>query len=469
MNELSTAMSSVLKHWIGGVLGPHAADAVLGSITWADLGATLIYVLLALVINGLAAILVRRQMKAMPSTLEPKSWQHQVCEAAGKPLYFLIWACGLDLAATPLLSAFKPTEGLLAFRNFCGLVFDLGVLTIVLWVFYRLTHVIEAKLAIVAARSSSKLDKLFVPLLGTSVRVILPVAGVTFALSMLNLPVPYAAVLGKGTSILMIVAVAVILLRVVDTAEEAILTRFDVHAADNLRARKVYTQVHVIRKMIEVIIGLFTLALVLMLFDEVRHVGASLLASAGIVGIVAGIAAQRTLANLFAGIQIALTQPIRHDDVVVVEGEWGRIEEITLTYVIVHIWDDRRLIVPLSYFIEKPFQNWTRNSANLLGSITVWLDYTFPVEEGREALRQIIESSALWDQRFWNLQVTDANDKSMQLRVLVTSADSTASWDLRCEIREKFIAYIQTHHPNSLPQTRLSGSTSGLPSRAPQL
>jgi small-conductance mechanosensitive channel len=190
------------------------------------------------------------------------------------------------------------------------------------------------------------------------------------------------------------------------------------------------------------------------LFEHVRQVGTSLLASAGIVGIIAGFAAQKTLSNLLAGFQIALAQPVRHDDVVVVEGEWGRIEEITLTYVVVRIWDERRLVLPLSYFIEKPFQNWTRVSAELLGSVFVWVDYALPVEEARKALKAIIEASHLWDKRFWNLQVTDATDKTMQLRILATAADSSKSFDLRCEIREKFIAYIQRNHPQGLPRLR---------------
>jgi small-conductance mechanosensitive channel len=196
-----------------------------------------------------------------------------------------------------------------------------------------------------------------------------------------------------------------------------------------------------------------------MLFQEVRQFGTSILASAGVVGIVLGFAAQKTISNLFAGFQIAMTQPIRLDDVVIVEGEWGRVEEITLTYVIIHIWDDRRLVVPLGYFIEKPFQNWTRATAQLLGSVFVWVDYTLPLDEIRKALKEIIEPNPLWDKRFWNLQVTDATEKTMQIRVLATSADSSKDWDLRCDIREKLIAYIQKHHPQSLPQfrTQISG------------
>lgn len=145
---------------------------------------------------------------------------------------------------------------------------------------------------------------------------------------------------------------------------------------------------------------------------------------------------------------------MREDDVLIVQGEWGRVEEITLTYVVIHIRDDRRLVVPLSYFIEQPFQNWTRSSSQLLGSLFVWVDYTFPVQAGRQALRRIIEGSSSWDRRFWNLQVTDATEKSMQLRVLAIAADASLAFNLRCEIREKFIAYIQEHHPQSLPRLR---------------
>ena len=208
-----------------------------------------------------------------------------------------------------------------------------------------------------------------VPLLGRSLRVIVPVVGIILALPLIGLPPEYSGVLAKGSSILLIGTVAWILFQAVHLGEQAVLAKYDITAADNLQARKVYTQVHVLSKTLYVIIAIFTAASILMLFEEVRRFGTSLLASAGVIGIIAGFAAQRTIANLFAGFQVAMTQPIRLDDVVIVEGEWGRIEEITLTYVVIHIWDERRLIVPLSHFIEKPFQNWTRVSAELLGSV----------------------------------------------------------------------------------------------------
>jgi len=322
------------------------------------------------------------------------------------------------------------------------------------WLFSRLTRSIEARFKAWSGKSASKLDDLVVPLLVRSLRIIGPVVGVILASPMVRLSPESAGVLTKGSSILIIGAVAYVLFQAVSLGEKAVLARYDITAADNLQARKVYTQVHVLSKTLYVIIGVFTVASVLMLFEEVRRFGTSILASAGVVGIIIGFAAQRTIANLFAGFQLGMTQPIRIDDVVIVEGEWGRIEEITLTYVVVRIWDDRRLIVPLSYFIEKPFQNWTRMSADILGSVFVWADYTLPIGEVRPAVQRIVEGCKDWDRRFWNLQVTDATDRAMQLRVLATAADASKAWDLRCEIREKLIAFIQQNHPQGLPKVR---------------
>jgi small-conductance mechanosensitive channel len=328
------------------------------------------------------------------------------------------------------------------------------VFAVLFWLFFRLTRLLETRLGAWAAKRASKLDQLFVPLLGKCLRVVVPVMGIILALPVLGLPPQYAGLVAKGTSILLIVAAALISFQAVGLVEKVVLMKFDIGVADNLRARKVHTQLQIISKTVYVFIGIFTVGSILMLFEEVRHLGTSLLASAGVLGVILGFAAQKTISNLFAGFQVALAQPIRMDDVVIVEGEWGRIEEITLTYVVVHIWDDRRLIVPLSDFIEKPFQNWTRASAQLLGSVLLWVDYSLPLEETRQAVRQIVEASPLWDRRFWNLQVSDASERAMQIRVLCTAADASKAWDLRCEVREKLIVFIQQHHPRSLPRLR---------------
>jgi small-conductance mechanosensitive channel len=192
----------------------------------------------------------------------------------------------------------------------------------------------------------------------------------------------------------------------------------------------------------------------LMTFPAVRHVGMSLLASAGLAGLIVGMAARSTLSNLIAGVQVALTQPIRIEDAIVVEGEWGWIEEINTTYIVVRLWDLRRLIVPLSYFIEKPFQNWTRTTADVLGTVIIHADYTVPVQELREELHRILEKTELWDKRTWALQVTDATESTIQLRALMSARNGPAAFDLRCYVRERLVQYLRDRYPLALPKQR---------------
>jgi len=192
----------------------------------------------------------------------------------------------------------------------------------------------------------------------------------------------------------------------------------------------------------------------LMSFERVRQLGTAIFASAGILGIVIGFAAQRSISTVLAGLQIAITQPFRIDDVVIVEGEWGRIEEITLTYVVVRIWDLRRLVLPITYFLEKPFQNWTRESADLLGTVFLYTDYTIPVQEVREELHRILQESELWDGKVWNLQITNMTEKSVELRALMSAQEASTAWNLRCEVREKLLDFIQSKYPGALPRVR---------------
>jgi small-conductance mechanosensitive channel len=438
---------------------------MLGAMSEAGLLTLALFALLGVAAHAIALTLVRTHGKKAVSRGGAPAARPHVVRAVGKPVYVLIWVVAGYFMASTVLLGFGANTWAASFAHGLDQLVDVGVFIVILWVCLRLTAVLETHFAQWAQGGRYPLERVLLPLLARSLRILLPIVAIIFARPLLGLPSRYDELLSKGTSILLIVAIALIALQAVRTLEGSLLLRFDIHAADNLRARKVHTQVQVIGRVIDAMIGLFTLAAVLMLFAEVRHVGTSLLASAGIVGIIAGVAAQKPLANVLAGFQIALAQPMRIDDVVIVEGEWGRVEEITLTYVVVHIWDDRRLVLPLGYFIEKPFQNWTRTSAQLLGSVFVWVDYTFPVEEGRAALKTIIEGSRLWDRRFWNLQVSDADAKSMQLRVLATAANSSDSWDLRCEIREKLITFIQEHHPRSLPKLRTEvDRASGAPS-----
>ncbi|HEY9509784.1 MAG TPA: mechanosensitive ion channel domain-containing protein [Verrucomicrobiae bacterium] len=445
-NGISRLSSRILE----SVFGPGVHHAALGPITWADLAATLFIVIILLIAHSVTAGWMRRFSRRSAST----SWQRNLINAASQPLYLLIWVVGAYIAMLPILARLTNEQNENVFLLVWNKLFDAGIFVMMFWLFLRLTHVVEAQLLIIAAKSNSKLDDAFVPLIGKTLRVVVPVVAVILALPVIGLPPAYSGVVGKASSLLIIGAVSWVLMQAVCASEKMLLSRYDITAADNLQARKVYTQVHVISKTIYVLIGIFTIASALMLFEEVRRFGASILASAGVLGIIVGFAAQRTIANLFAGFQLAMTQPIRMDDVLIVENEWGRVEEITLTYVVIRIWDDRRLVVPLSYFIEKPFQNWTRVSAQLMGSVFLWVDYTVPVEELRAATKRIVEASPLWDRRFWNLQVTDTSEHAVQLRILVTTADSSKGWDLRCEVREKIIAFIQKNHPDSLPRFR---------------
>lgn len=238
------------------------------------------------------------------------------------------------------------------------------------------------------------------------------------------------------------------------------LRKYDISAADNIRARRVRTQFQVFRHLLIGLVLVITAGALLWTFDDPRlwHYGSGLLASAGLASLLLASAAKSTVSNLLAGIQIAFTEPIRIDDVVVIQGDWGRIEEITAAYVVVKIWDLRRLIVPLSYFIENPIENWTRQSADILSYPYLYVDYSIPVQELRDEFERFVRANPLWDGKGLGLQVTDLSAQAMQLRALVTCRNSSDSFNFGCEIREHMVAYIQQHHPNAFPTTRLAAA-----------
>jgi small-conductance mechanosensitive channel len=233
------------------------------------------------------------------------------------------------------------------------------------------------------------------------------------------------------------------------------IARHPIDMADNRDARRIRTQVIVLRRVATVVIGVVTVGAALLTFDGVQAFGASLLASAGIISVVAGIAAQSTLANVFAGVQLAFSDAIRVDDVVIAEGEWGRIEEITLTYIVVKTWDDRRLVLPSTYFTTTPFENWTRSGSALLGSVLLDVDWRISPAGMREHLKTIIEDEPLWDRRAAVLQVVDATGGMVRVRILVTAADAGSLWDLRCKVREAMVEWVHTKSPAALPRQRV--------------
>jgi len=334
--------------------------------------------------------------------------------------------------------------------------YRLGVVGAIFWLLSRIGRLIEAFLISLSTRADTTWDDLLLPLVGKAVRRALPLLAIILSAPAFTVSPALAEMVRNATSLLLIAVVAFILFQIVDAAASFVLNKHRIDVSDNLQARSIYTQVVMLKKLALTTIGVFTLASMLMVFDSVRQFGASILASAGIAGIVVGFAAQRSIATLLAGFQIALTQPIRVDDVVIVEGEWGRIEDITLTYVVVRIWDLRRLVVPITYFIEQPFQNWTRSSADILGTVFLYADYTVPLDALRAELTRLLEASRYWDGKVNVLQVTDAKEHGLEIRALASAEDAALAWNLRCEIREKLVAFIQQNYPQSLPRLRAS-------------
>jgi small-conductance mechanosensitive channel len=270
---------------------------------------------------------------------------------------------------------------------------------------------------------------------------------------------PGMAAARHGAALLLIAAVTWLAIRLSTAISEAVAVRYPIDVADNLGARRIQTQTRVLTRTLASIAVLVGIAFALLTFPGVRNIGASLLASAGIAGLVVGFAAKPILGNLLAGLQIAVTQPIRLDDVVVVEGEFGRIEEINRSYVVVALWDQRRLVVPLQQFIEKPFQNWTRVTSEILGEVFLWVDYGTPLEPLRAELKRVCEAAPEWDRRVAAIQVTDTNEHAMQVRALVSSADAARNWDLRCLVRERLIEFIRREYPAGLPRLRAALET----------
>jgi small-conductance mechanosensitive channel len=260
--------------------------------------------------------------------------------------------------------------------------------------------------------------------------------------------------ISKGISIILILGFAWLLIRAINVLEDYLSNSYDMKENKGLRARKFQTQMKFLKRILSVIILLISFALILLIFEDIQQLGATLLASAGVISIVVGFSIQQTLSRLIAGIQLAITQPIRLDDIVIVEGEWGTIEEITLTFVVIKIWDLRRLVVPINYFIENPFQNWTRNSPELLGTVFLYLDYSVPIESLRNELKAIVTDNPRWDGKVQGIQITGSTNRHMEVRALVSAVNASVLWDFRCEVRERLITFVNDKFPGSFAKIR---------------
>jgi small-conductance mechanosensitive channel len=426
--------------------------------TWVTGGAIVLLVAIAHV--ALRWWTRRRARKHQDKPLAPgesakvRYWIARGLSDAVPPIAFMLWLHGLYFAVTTLLTELPDSAWLSRGTAILGASRGVGTLLGLAWLLARISRTLEALLQSFSSRTEAHWDDVLLPFAGRALRLILPMLALILGTPALAVSEGAQQIVQNAVSLALIGTIGFILVQFVNAMAQLVLQRYRIDVADNRQARGIYTQVTVLKKIAVGIIALFVIASMLMVFEPVRQLGTAMIASAGVAGIVIGFAAQKSLGTLLAGFQIAMTQPIRIDDVVIVEGEWGRIEEITLTYVVVCIWDLRRLVVPITYFIEKPFQNWTRTSADILGTVFLQVDYRVPVGAVREELTRILEASPNWDRKVNVLQVTEAKERTLELRALASSSDASKSWDLRCEVREKLVAFVQNYHPDSLPRLR---------------
>jgi small-conductance mechanosensitive channel len=333
------------------------------------------------------------------------------------------------------------------------MLWAVGVIALAVLAGLIVHRVLFGTLRRIAARTSGRADNLLVAYARAPAKLIFPVVAALLATPGLPVSLSAERSLRHLLVLVLIGGVTWLLISLLGVVDDLIAARRTTDAT-NLARRRIRTQVHVLRRVSAVVLTIIGLAVMLMTFPAVWNIGASLFASAGAAGLIIGLAAKPTVSSLLAGIQIALTEPIRLDDSVVVEGEWGTVEEISSTYVVIRVWDQRRLIVPLNHFIERPFQNWTRSSTEILGTVFLYVDYTVPVDDVRAELHRILQSAELWDGRVWNLQVTNATERSVELRALMSARDAGKAWDLRCYVRERLIEFVQRTYPDALPRTR---------------
>ena len=426
---------------------------VFDRVTWVRLLSCAGALALLAVIASWFVWIIRRRAGEIQSK-RYQSWLAVSASAIRKPVALFLLMCGGGFALMPIVTGIVGRPTRVFWASTLTAVLYAGWIISSLWLIFRAIRAVEKRMYLRAERTDSLLGKVIVPILGHTLRLAVPLLGVILLLPLLRLPENWTWVTQKAFGSLLIVALSILIVRGVNAVQQALLGRHRMDVPDNLPARRIYTQVSVIRKIIVTAVVIIATGSVLMLFDPVRQFGTSILASAGIAGVVLGFAAQKTLGNVLAGIQIALTQPLLIDDIVVVEGEFGQIEEITLTYVTVRTWDLRRLVLPITYFIEKPFQNWSRVSTELLGTVILYLDYQVPLGELRKELKRLVENNPKWDRRVCGLQVTDTKQSTIEVRALVSGTDPGKTFDLRCEVREGLIEFLRRDYPESLPRVR---------------
>lgn len=431
---------------VAGLLGLVGFSNLAWLIVWRALAlmTTLLLWLLARGLIDQAIIFLKNY--AIANSGYALIWTQEILEPLNRTLRTLL----LVIAIVLLLDFYSQAGLLFAFWN--SVAWQPVLMAIILALLsYEILLILGGW---VVEHSESTVGGALIRHLRQPLRVLIPIMVAQLLLPSLELSPTATRNIQHALVLISIAAVGWLVVRLTSIAEEVVQQHYLTKIKDTLGARRIQTQFQMVRRITVVVVQILALATMMMTFPKIRELGAGLLASAGVAGLVIGVAARPFLENLIAGIQIGLTQPIRIDDVVVVEGEWGRIAEINATHVVVRLWDDRRLIVPLNYFNTKPFQNWTWADSELTGVAFFSVDYTFPVEAGRQELKRILDESELWDGRNWALYVTDTTERTITLRATMSAPDAPTAWNLRCLVRERFVAFLQSDYPQCLPHTR---------------
>lgn len=437
------------------ILGGWSRQPLLFAITPAKVLLLLLILTIGFALAGLVRLFFLKNYslsRSKPNT--GRFWRDGVLFALRRALSGFFIFTGAFFASVPILPHIGLALGGFPTFAIAAKVAHIGYFATGVGFLLRIVRLVQQWLNDYADRTTFRWYYGAFPVLGQALYYNLVLCAFSTAIYILELPGPIRDAGFKIASIAGIIANTTLLIRTVLAVELMMTTRSEMLKYDDYKKRRLETRVQMVRRLLVFVILVVAIAAILMNFKEVRQIGTGLLASAGVAGVIAGFAAQKSLSTIIAGLQVAITQPMRIDDVVIVEGEWGTIEEITLTYVVIRVWDQRRLIVPITYFLEKSFQNWTRNSSDLIGTVFLYADFLIPVEEIRAEVQRVVHASKLWDKRVFVVQVTDFRSDCVEIRILASAGTSPILFDLRCEIREKILVFLQDHYPSAFPRVR---------------
>lgn len=445
----------VLSLQFSGVLGGWSRQPIFFAITPAKVLLLLLTLVIGFVLAALArALILRYHSLGRAKPITERYWRNGILFALRRALTGICILTGAFFAVVPVLPHIGLALGGYPTFAIAAKVAGLGYFATALAFCFRIARLVQHWLNGFVNRPTGRWYYAAFPVLGKALYYNLALIAFSTLIYILQLPEPLRGAGFKITSIAAIITNIVLLIQTVQAVESMVISRSEFLQYDDYRRRRVETRIQVLRRLLVFAILVVGIGAVLMNFQPVRQIGTGLLASAGVAGVIAGLAAQKSLSTIIAGLQIAITQPMRINDVVIVEGEWGIIEEITLTYVVVRVWDQRRLIVPITYFLEKTFQNWTRTSSDLIGTVFLYVDFLISLDELRAETKQIVQGSKLWDQRVFAFQVTDFKPECVEIRILASARTAPELFDFRCEIREKILSFLQDRYPGAFPRAR---------------